>query len=135
MGQFFQTSLRIHLVLQGNCKAFVVICKRGTLRRAWQCVLPLPWLVSWLPFTHTFSLQKPTLWRLLELTSCSIVNQSWLRSSEQSVATLDHGYTYFFFSAAFLFHILSQHMQGSIGEVAVFVTKEAAFFSSDFPAM
>jgi len=51
------------------------------------------------------------------------------------VATLEQGYTDDFCSAAFLFRILSQHMQGSRGEFAVFVTKEDAFFSYNFPAM
>lgn len=40
-----------------------------------------------------------------------------------------------FCSPAFLFLIPSPLMQGSIGGFAVFVRKEAAFFSSGFPAM
>lgn len=50
------------------------------------------------------------------------------------MATLDQGYTDFC-SAAFLLHILSQYMQGSKGDFAMFVNKEAAFLSSNFPAM
>lgn len=89
MEQFFQSSLCIHLMLQGNCKAFVVTCERGMLQRVWQCVLPLPWLALRLPFTHTLSLQKPAGCWLQRLTSCAVVlvEELW-----ESAAPMDQGY-------------------------------------------
>lgn len=116
-----QSSLYMHLMLQRNCKAFVVICEREVLQRVCHRVLLLPWLAPWLTFTHMLSLQKPTGCWFQRLTSCAVVLVEELR---ESVATMDQGYTDFFCSPAFLFCIPSQLMQGSVGGYAVFVRKK-----------